>query len=63
MAFYPGPGLGGHCIPVDPDDRTWKAKMDGFDPRLIELAGYINSQMPAFTVSHVANALKARRKA
>ena len=62
MAFYPGPGLGGHCIPVDPYYLTWKAKMNGFEPRLIELAGYINSQMPAFTVSHVADALNERRK-
>jgi UDP-N-acetyl-D-glucosamine dehydrogenase len=62
MAFYPGPGLGGHCIPVDPYYLTWKAKMNGFEPRLIELAGYINSQMPTFTVSHVANALNERQK-
>jgi len=62
MAFYPGPGLGGHCIPVDPYYLTWKAKMNGFEPRLIELAGYINSQMPAFTVSHVADALNERQK-
>jgi UDP-N-acetyl-D-glucosamine dehydrogenase len=50
MPFYPGPGLGGHCIPVDPYYLTWKAKMNGCEPRLIELAGMINSQMPAFTV-------------
>lgn len=62
MAFYPGPGLGGHCIPVDPYYLTWKAKMNGFEPRLIELAGHINSQMPAFTVSHVADALNERQK-
>jgi UDP-N-acetyl-D-glucosamine dehydrogenase len=62
MAFYPGPGLGGHCIPVDPYYLTWKAKMNGFEPRRIELAGYINSQMPAFTVSHVADALNERQK-
>jgi UDP-N-acetyl-D-glucosamine dehydrogenase len=62
MPFYPGPGLGGHCIPVDPYYLTWKAKMNGFEPRLIELAGHINSQMPAFTVSHVTDALNERQK-
>lgn len=62
MAFYPGPGLGGHCIPVDPYYLTWKARMNGFEPRLIELAGQINSQMPAFTVSRVADALNERQK-
>ena len=53
MAFYPGPGLGGHCIPVDPHYLTWKAKMNGVEPRLIELASQINSQMPAFTVGRM----------
>lgn len=62
MPFYPGPGLGGHCIPVDPYYLTWKARMNGFEPRLIELAGHINSQMPAFTVSGVADALNQRQK-
>jgi len=62
MAFYPGPGLGGHCIPVDPHYLTWKAKLNGFEPRLIELAGHINSLMPAFTVSQVADALNDRQK-
>jgi UDP-N-acetyl-D-glucosamine dehydrogenase len=62
MAFYPGPGLGGHCIPVDPYYLTWKAKMNGFEPRLIELAGLINSQMPAFTIGRVADALNKRKK-
>jgi len=62
MGFYLGPRLGGHCIPVDPYYLTWKAKMNGFEPRLIELAGYINSQMPAFTVSHVTDALNQRQK-
>ena len=62
MAFYPGPGLGGHCIPVDPYYLTWKAKMNGFEPRLIELAGQINSQMPGFIVSRVADALNERQK-
>jgi len=50
MPSYPGPGLGGHCIPVDPYYLTWKAKMNGCEPRLIELARHINSQMPGFMV-------------
>jgi len=62
MPFYPGPGLGGHCIPVDPQYLTWRARMNGFEPRLIELAGQINSLMPAFTVSRVADALNERQK-
>lgn len=62
MPFYPGPGLGGHCIPVDPYYLTWKAKMNGCEPRLIELAGHINSQMPSFTISRIADALNERRK-
>lgn len=61
-AFYPGPGLGGHCIPVDPYYLAWKAKMNGSEPRLIELAGHINSQMPAFTVSRIADALNEKQK-
>jgi UDP-N-acetyl-D-glucosamine dehydrogenase len=62
MPFYPGPGLGGHCIPVDPYYLTWRAKMNGCEPRLIELAGHINSQMPAFTISTIADALNERGK-
>jgi UDP-N-acetyl-D-glucosamine dehydrogenase len=62
MPFYPGPGIGGHCIPVDPYYLTWKANMNGFEPRLVELAGQINSQMPAFTISRVADALNERQK-
>ena len=62
MAFDQGPGLGGDCTPVDPYYVTWKAKMNGFEAGLIELAGYINSQMPAFTVSHVTDALNQRQK-
>jgi UDP-N-acetyl-D-glucosamine dehydrogenase len=62
MAFYPGPGLGGHCIPVDPYYLTWKARMNDFEPRLIEVAGQINSQMPAFTVSRIADALNEKQK-
>jgi UDP-N-acetyl-D-glucosamine dehydrogenase len=62
MAFYPGPGLGGHCVPVDPYYLTWKAKMTGVEPRLIEVAGHINSQMPVFTVNRVADALNGQQK-
>jgi UDP-N-acetyl-D-glucosamine dehydrogenase len=62
MPFYPGPGLGGHCIPVDPYYLTWKAKMNGCEPRLIELAGHINGQMPAFMVQRIADALNEKRK-
>ena len=62
LPFYPGPGLGGHCIPVDPYYLTWKAKMNGAEPRLIELAGTINNQMPAFVVRGIADALNERRK-
>ncbi|HWP58358.1 MAG TPA: nucleotide sugar dehydrogenase [Candidatus Acidoferrales bacterium] len=62
MPFYPGPGLGGHCIPVDPYYLTWKAKMNGCEPRLIELAGHINNQMPSFTVRIIADALNEKGK-
>jgi UDP-N-acetyl-D-glucosamine dehydrogenase len=62
MAFYPGPGLGGHCIPVDPHYLTWKARMNGFEPRFIELATQINNQMPDFMVSRVIDALNDRQK-
>ena len=57
MPFYPGPGLGGHCIPVDPFYLSWKAKMNGFEPRFIELAGQINSRMPHFVAERVIDAL------
>jgi UDP-N-acetyl-D-glucosamine dehydrogenase len=63
MAFYPGPGLGGHCIPIDPFYLSWKAKQTGFDPRFIELAGHINGGMPHYVVEKVAEALNTRRKA
>ena len=62
MPFYPGPGLGGHCIPVDPYYLTWKARMKGCEPRLIELAGHINSQMPAFVIRGINDALNEQRK-
>jgi UDP-N-acetyl-D-glucosamine dehydrogenase len=57
MAFYPGPGLGGHCIPIDPFYLSWKARMNGFDARFIELAGSINESMPRFVVDKVTDAL------
>jgi UDP-N-acetyl-D-glucosamine dehydrogenase len=63
MPFYPGPGLGGHCIPIDPFYLSWKAKQTGFDPRFIELAGHINAGMPHYVVDKIADALNTRRKA
>src|SRR5687767_2420323 len=63
MPFYPGPGLGGHCIPIDPFYLSWKAKQTGFDPRFIELAGHINAGMPHYVVDKVSEALNSRRKA
>ena len=57
MPFYPGPGLGGHCIPIDPFYLSWKTKQAGIEARFIELAGYINGQMPHFAVDKVQNAL------
>jgi UDP-N-acetyl-D-glucosamine dehydrogenase len=62
MPFYPGPGLGGHCIPVDPYYLSWKTKQAGIEARFIELAGYINGQMPYFVVDKVQNALNEHRK-
>ena len=62
MAFYPGPGLGGHCIPIDPFYLSWKAKMSGFDARFIELAGAINESMPRFVVERITDALNRHRK-
>ena len=62
MAFYPGPGLGGHCIPIDPFYLSWKAKMNGFDARFIELAGHINESMPRFVVERITDALNQHRK-
>ncbi len=62
MPFYPGPGLGGHCIPIDPFYLSWKARQTGFECRFIELAGYINSSMPGYVVERVADALNSVRK-
>ena len=63
MAFYPGPGLGGHCIPIDPFYLTWKAREYGQHTRFIELAGEINTGMPVYVVHRVAEALNDRSKA
>ena len=63
MPFYPGPGIGGHCIPLDPFYLSWKAKQYGFESRFIELAGVVNGQMPHYTVEKVAEALNRSRKA
>jgi UDP-N-acetyl-D-glucosamine dehydrogenase len=62
MPFYPGPGLGGHCIPVDPFYLSWKAKQTGFDPRFIELAGQVNGGMPHFVVDKITDALNRHEK-
>ncbi|HWD90885.1 MAG TPA: nucleotide sugar dehydrogenase [Verrucomicrobiae bacterium] len=63
MPFYPGPGLGGHCIPIDPFYLTWKAREYVQNTRFIELAGEINTAMPEYVVNRVAEALNAQRKA
>ncbi|MCC6343276.1 MAG: nucleotide sugar dehydrogenase [Bryobacterales bacterium] len=63
MPFYPGPGLGGHCIPIDPFYLSWKTKQAGIEARFIELAGYINGQMPHFVVDKIQNALNDHAKA
>ncbi len=62
MPFYPGPGLGGHCIPLDPFYLTWKAAEYGVWARFIELAGEVNTNMPRYVVSRVADAVNADRK-
>ena len=63
MPFYPGPGLGGHCIPIDPFYLTWKAREYAQNTRFIELAGEINTAMPLYVVNRTAEALNASRKA
>ncbi|NTV94211.1 MAG: nucleotide sugar dehydrogenase [Thiobacillus sp.] len=62
VPYYPGPGLGGHCIPIDPFYLTWKAREYGLNTRFIELAGEVNSNMPHWVVGKVADALNDRRK-
>ncbi len=63
VPYWPGPGLGGHCIPIDPFYLTWKAREYGLHTRFIELAGEINSRMPHWVVDKVTAALNSRRKA
>ena len=60
MPFYPGPGLGGHCIPIDPFYLSWKAKEAGFEARFIELAGHVNSSMPHYVADKVGEALNTQ---
>jgi len=62
MPFYPGPGLGGHCIPIDPFYLSWKARQNGFECRFIELAGHVNGGMPEYVVQRVADALNSVAK-
>ena len=62
MAFYPGPGLGGHCIPIDPFYLSWKARQSGFESRFIELAGHINGAMPRYVIDRVSEALNTAGK-
>jgi UDP-N-acetyl-D-glucosamine dehydrogenase len=62
MPFYPGPGLGGHCIPIDPHFLSWKARQHNFEARFIELAGNVNGSMPEFVVQRVIDALNSQRK-
>ena len=63
MPFYPGPGLGGHCIPIDPFYLTWKAREYGQNTRFIELAGEVNTSMPHYVLGRLSDALNSRRKA
>jgi UDP-N-acetyl-D-glucosamine dehydrogenase len=63
MPFYPGPGLGGHCIPIDPFYLSWKARQSGFECRFIELAGHVNGAMPEYVVQLVIEALNSTKKA
>jgi UDP-N-acetyl-D-glucosamine dehydrogenase len=62
MPFYPGPGLGGHCIPIDPFYLSWKARQSGFECRFIELAGHVNGAMPEYVVQLISEALNSVRK-
>jgi UDP-N-acetyl-D-glucosamine dehydrogenase len=63
MPFYPGPGLGGHCLPSDPHYLTWRVRLAGYEPRFIAFADEINSQMPTYVVQLVADALNDRERA
>lgn len=63
VPYYPGPGIGGHCIPIDPFYLTWKAREFGVHTRFIELAGEVNSSMPDYVVAKIVDGLNSRRKA
>jgi UDP-N-acetyl-D-glucosamine dehydrogenase len=63
MPFYPGPGLGGHCLPSDPYYLSWKVRLEGYEPRFITFADEINRRMPAYVVEMVTEALNARQRA
>lgn len=63
VPYYPGPGLGGHCIPIDPFYLTWKAREYGINTRFIELAGEVNSSMPEYVLSKIVSGLNAQKKA
>ena len=63
MPFYPGPGLGGHCISIDPFYLSWKARQNGFECRFIELAGHVNASMPSYVVERIGEALNTAKKA
>ena len=62
MPFYPGPGIGGHCIPLDPLYLSWKARQHGFEARFIELAAEINSYMPHYVVDKITSILNEKKK-
>jgi UDP-N-acetyl-D-glucosamine dehydrogenase len=63
MPFYPGPGLGGHCLPSDPHYLSWKLRLGGYEPRFITFADEINRQMPGYVVQMIVDALNDREKA
>ncbi len=62
MPFYPGPGLGGHCIPIDPVYLSWRARANGFEPRFIDLATVVNASMPGHVISRIGASLNRTRK-
>ncbi len=62
MPFFPGPGLGGHCIPIDPFYLSWKARQSGFECRFIELAGHVNGGMPEYVLERITDALNSAKK-
>jgi len=62
MPFYPGPGVGGHCIPIDPIYLSWKARGHGFEARFIDLASHVNSQMPHYVIDKIISGLNKHKK-